>query len=66
MAKFKNIILNREQIEKLHEIAEHFKDIQQFEVEIDHSSGIGTNVRVKFDLFDSKDTTIDITDVKDW
>jgi hypothetical protein len=66
MAKNKNIILNHEQIEKLYEIAQHFKDIKHFEVETDHSSGIGTSVRVKFDLFDNKDTTIDITDVKDW
>jgi hypothetical protein len=62
----KKIILNQEQIEKLYEIAQHFKDIKQFEVEVDHSSGIGANVRVTFDLFDNKDTTIDITDVKDW
>ena len=62
----KKIILNQEQIEKLYEIAQHFKDSKQFEGEVDHSSGIGANVRVKFDLFDNKDTTIDITDVKDW
>lgn len=62
----KSIILNREQIEKLNEIAQHFKEIKHFEIEVDHSSGIGANIRVKFDLFDNKDTTVDITDVKDW
>lgn len=62
----KSIILNREQIEKLNEIALHFKEIKHFEIEVDHSSGIGANIRVKFDLFDNKDTTVDITDVKDW
>jgi hypothetical protein len=62
----KNVILNHEQIEKLYEIAQHFKDIKHFEVETDHSSGIGTSVYVKFDLFVNRDTSIDITDVKDW
>lgn len=62
----KSIILNREQIEKLNEIAQHFKEIKHFEIEVDHSSGIGANIRVKFDLFDNKDTTVDITDVKEW
>ena len=62
----KSILLNHEQIEKLYEIAQHFKEIKHFELEVDHSSGIGANIRVKFDLFDNKDTTVDITDVKDW
>lgn len=62
----KSIILNREQIEKLNEFALHFKEIKHFEIEVDHSSGIGANIRVKFDLFDNKDTTVDITDVKEW
>lgn len=62
----KSILLNHEQIEKLYEIAQHFKEIKHFELEVDHSSGIGANIRVKFDLFDNKDTTVDITDVKEW
>lgn len=62
----KSIILNREQIEKLNEITQHFKEIKHFEIEVDHSSGIGANIRVRFDLFDNKDTTVDITDVKEW
>jgi hypothetical protein len=66
MAKKKSIILNHEQIEKLYEIVQHFKNIKHFEVEVDNSSGIGENVRVKFELFEKKDTTIDITDVKEW
>ena len=55
----------RSQMSYLHELVSAF-GIKQFEVETDHSSGIGTSVRVKFDLFDNKDTTVDITDVKDW
>jgi hypothetical protein len=61
-----NIILNREQIFKLNEIVNHFKEVEYFTIEIDSRSGIGPEVRVKFDLFNNKDTTVDITDVKDW
>jgi len=62
----KSIVLNREQIEKLYEIVSHFKEINKFTVETDHSSGIGVGVVVKFDLFQKNDTQIDITDVKEW
>jgi len=62
----KSIVLNREQIEKLYEIISHFKEINKFTVETDHSSGIGVGVVVKFDLFQKNDTQIDITDVKEW
>jgi hypothetical protein len=60
------IRLNREQISKLAEIADHFKEIQHFTVATDHSSGIGVGVVVKFTLFDKNDSSIDITDVKEW
>ena len=62
----KSMVLNRSQIEKLYEIVSHFKEINRFTIQIDHSSGIGTGVVVKFDLFQKNDTQIDITDVKDW
>ena len=62
----KEITLNREQIEKLHTIANHFKEINHFNIKTDSSSGIGVGVVVTFDLFEKKDTMIDITDVKDW
>ena len=62
----KSIVLNREQIEKLHEIISHFQEIDKFTIQIDHSSGIGTGVVVGFDLFQKNDTKIDITDMKDW
>jgi hypothetical protein len=58
--------LNREQIGKLAEIVNHFKEVQHFTVTTDSSSGIGTGVVVKFTLFDKNDSSIDITDVKEW
>lgn len=62
----KSITLNREQIQKLYEIVNHFKEINHFVVETDSSSGIGVGIQVRFDLFQKSDTTIDITDVKEW
>ena len=58
--------LNREQIGKLAEIVNNFKEVQHFAVTTDHSSGIGVGVVVKFTLFDKNDSSIDITDVKEW
>ena len=58
--------LNREQIGKLAEIVNNFKEVQHFTVTTDHSSGIGVGVVVKFTLFDKNDSSIDITDVKEW
>ena len=60
------ITMNRDQIAKLNEIVDHFTEINKFTIETDHSSGIGTGISVKFDLFNSNDTKIDITDVKEW
>jgi Holliday junction resolvase len=62
----KNVTLNREQIEKLYEIANHFKEINHFNIKTDSSSGIGVGIVVTFDLFQKNDTSIDITDVKEW
>jgi len=62
----KSITLNREQVQKLYEIVNHFKEINHFVVEADSSSGIGVGIQVRFDLFQKSDTTIDITDVKEW
>jgi hypothetical protein len=60
------VILNRKQIGKLTEIVNHFKEIQHFTVTTDSSSGIGTGVVVKFTLFDTNDSSVDITDVSEW
>lgn len=62
--------LTQKQIKQLSDIAEHFSEIKLFTLEQSHESGIGPTVVVKFDLFNnnpnSKDTTIDITDVGSW
>lgn len=66
MKKAKSITLNRNQIGKLIEMYNHFKEVQHFTIGVDHSSGIGTGVQVSFDLFEKNDTKIDITDVTEW
>ena len=62
--------LNRGQIEKLAKMAAHFKEVEWFTLEENHSSGIGPTVVVKFNLFNDNDkdidTTVDITDVSTW
>lgn len=62
--------LNRKQIGKLVEIYNHFKEVEWFTFEVDHSSGIGEGIVVKFNLFGDNDkdtdTTVDITDVSTW
>jgi hypothetical protein len=62
--------LNRMQVEKLAKMAEHFKEVEWFTLEATNTSGIGSTVTVKFNLFndDDKDidTTVDITDVSTW
>jgi hypothetical protein len=58
--------LTRAEIEKLAEIAKHFKEINLFSIVQDNSSGIGVTTKVAFDLFENNDTNVDITDVKSW
>jgi hypothetical protein len=64
------IALNRQQVDKLAEIATHFKEVEWFTIEIDNSSGIGAGIIVKFNMFgdDDKDTDtqVNITDVSTW
>lgn len=65
------IVLNRKQLGMLSQIYYHFKEVEWFSIEVDHSSGIGAGVVVKFKLFgddDTKDTdtSIDITDLHGW
>jgi len=72
MTKNKKVIqplrfaLTRVQIEKLAQIAAHFKEVQEFAVERTHESGIGPTYRVRFTLFDNNDSNVDITDVSTW
>ena len=61
-----SVTLNREQVKKLVEIVDHFKEVEYFDIKIDKSSGIGTGLCVTFDLFKPKDTKIDITDYNEW
>ena len=62
--------LNRMQVEKLAKMATHFKEVEWFTLEATSTSGIGSTVTVKFNLFndDDKDidTTVDITVVSTW
>lgn len=62
--------LNRKQVEKLTEIANHFKEVEWFTLEESNTSGIGANIHVKFNLFGDEDkdidTTVDITDIETW
>jgi hypothetical protein len=63
MGKF---ILTRKQIKQLSEIAERFPETENFTVISESLSGIGPTISVKFDLFGTSDTKIDITDVENW
>ena len=62
----KKITLNRNQITKLWEIVNHFKEIDKFKISTSSNSGIGTDVIVEFSLFDNDDTKVDITDITEW
>ena len=58
--------LSRKQINQLAEIADHFSEIEVYELYEEHS-GIGPIIKVKFSLFGKmSDTSIDITDVESW
>jgi hypothetical protein len=62
--------LNRKQVGQLAQLAEHFKEVEWFTLVEESSSGIGSTVTVKFNLFGNADkdvdTTVNITDVSTW
>lgn len=60
------ITLTRKQIEQLAEIAARFESTNNFIIEFESTSGIGSTVTVRLDLFEKSDTRIDITDVSNW
>jgi len=60
------ITLTRKQIQQLSEIAERFYDTENFIIESESLSGIGQSISVRFDLFETRDTKIEITDVENW
>ncbi len=58
--------LTRKQINQLAEIADHFNEVEVYELYEEHS-GLGPIIKVKFSLFGkTSDTSIDITDVESW
>jgi hypothetical protein len=61
----KQITLNRKQLQDLCQMFDHFKEVEKFTIYEDTSSGIGSNIHVKFDLFE-KLTSVDITDYESW
>jgi len=61
----KTITLTRKQVQDLIDIALHFREVEEFTIVSDNSSGIGPNVHVKIELF-GKPTSVDITDVESW
>ena len=65
-----DITLSRKQVLQIAELAEKFPDAEWFTLDINSSSGIGTAIFVKFDMFKDRskdfDTTVDITDYSTW
>jgi hypothetical protein len=62
--------LNRKQVGQLAQLADHFPEVEWFTLQEESSSGIGSTVTVKFNLFGDRDkdtdTTVNITDVSTW
>lgn len=61
----KTFTLTQTQIKTLAELADRFKEIPEFDIHVDNSSGIGPTYTVKFQLF-GKDIQVDNTDVSTW
>jgi len=64
-----DVMLSRKQVLQLAELAAKFPDTEWFSIETDSSSGIGTQILVKFDMFKNLsdlDTTVNITDFSTW
>ena len=65
-----DIALTRKQVLQLAELAAKFPNTEWFAIETDSTSGIGTQICVKFDMFksgpESGDTTVNITDYSTW
>jgi hypothetical protein len=61
--------LTRKQIIQMSEMAEHFKDINDFELHISNESGIGSSMTLRFALNlggDQTEIKTDVTDVTKW
>jgi hypothetical protein len=63
-------VLNQQQVKKLARMADQFPEVEWFTLVEENSSGIGSTVAVKFNLFGDRDkdtdTTVNITDVSTW
>jgi hypothetical protein len=61
--------LTRKQIKQMCEMAEHFKDINDFELHISNKSGIGPSMNLRFSLDLAGEASLvntDVTDVSKW
>jgi hypothetical protein len=62
--------LNRKQVGQLAQLTDHFQEVEWFTIQEESTSGIGSTVTVKFNLFGDADkdtdTTVNITDVSTW
>jgi hypothetical protein len=64
-----DITLSRKQVLQFAELAAKIPDTEWFAIETDSSSGIGTAILVRFDMFKNisgQDTTVNITDYSTW
>lgn len=62
----KQITLTRKQLLQMKQIVEHFTEVETFQLVEINTSGIGPTVHLKFTLFDSTATQMDITDISNW
>ena len=63
------MFLNRKDIEKIASVLEQFKDVENFELVSDTSSGIGTYLTMTFDQEVNGmrgSFTVEISGVEDW
>jgi hypothetical protein len=63
------MILHKDELKKMLEVLEDFPDVKTFEVEVNHSSGIGSITTMSFDTsvneWKSK-VSIEISGVANW
>jgi hypothetical protein len=63
------MILHKDELKKMLEVLENFPGVKTFEVEVDHSSGIGSVTTMTFDTlvnnWNSK-VSIEISGVESW
>lgn len=63
------MILHRKDIEKIQEVLDKFPEVETFEIESDHSSGIGAYITMMFNHEVNSmrgSFTVEISSVEDW